>query len=85
MLVGLLNKAISLECADKGNIQLYDSDTNELIIVAHTGFEESFLKHFATVKPFDTSACGRAFGIGGTVLISNIETDIVLLLIEERE
>lgn len=31
---------------------------------------------FAIVKPFDTSACGRAFGIGGTVLISKIETDI---------
>jgi hypothetical protein len=72
----LLEQVISLEKADKGNIQLYSQSTNDLKIVAQIGFQESFLKHFNSVKPFDTSACGRAFGIGNPVLINDTEIDI---------
>jgi hypothetical protein len=72
----LLSRAINLEFASKGNIQLYNIETDDLTIVAQNGFEESFLKHFYIVKPFDTSACGRAFGIGSTVFINNTHTDI---------
>ncbi|MES2565558.1 MAG: GAF domain-containing protein [Bacteroidota bacterium] len=72
----LLQKIVTSEHASKGNIQLYDPSLNGLKIVAQVGFEESFLKHFSVVKPFDTSTCGRAFGIGSTVVINDIETDI---------
>jgi GAF domain-containing protein len=79
----LLEKVIKLEGADMGNIQIYDPIANDLKIVVHFGFEESFLSHFSSVKPFDSSACGRAFGIGGTVMISDIETDIGFKVNEE--
>ena len=72
----LLNKVISAEKADKGNIQLFNQQSGDLQIVAYSGFEESFIQHFLSVKPFDPTACGRAFGIGSTVFINDIETDI---------
>src|SRR4051812_23101678 len=72
----LLEKVLKLEGADMGNIQIYDPATDELKIVAQCGFETSFLNHFSVVKPFDPSACGRAFGIGSTVIISDVESDI---------
>ncbi|MCD6020152.1 MAG: hypothetical protein K0S53_3273 [Bacteroidetes bacterium] len=72
----LLEQVIGLEKADKGNIQIYNLLEGGLKIVAQAGFDDSFLKHFSWVKPFDTSACGRAFGIGITVAINDVEEDI---------
>jgi GAF domain-containing protein len=72
----LLEKVVGAEKADKANIQMYYATEGCLKIVAQIGFEESFLQHFGSVKPFDSSTCGRAFGIGSTVLINDVEQDI---------
>lgn len=70
-----LEKAIAQDRADMGNIQYYDTDTGTLSIVAQKGFNEGFISYFSEVKPFDSSACGRAFGSGGPITIGNVATD----------
>jgi hypothetical protein len=72
----LLLKAIQMDKASMGNIQLLNSKQNTLSIVVQYGFSEDFLKHFETVKAFDSSACGRAIGIGSAILICDVLEDI---------
>jgi hypothetical protein len=68
----LLRKAIDLEGGFKGLLQRYDTRTKSLKVIAHVGFGGKFLSMFETVKAFDPSACGRALGIGTTVLIKDV-------------
>lgn len=70
-----LEKAITIDVAQKGNIQLYDKWSQTLTLAAQQGFGSGFLNHFKVVKAFDSSACGRAIGIGSAVVISDIELD----------
>ena len=72
----LLLQCIEEDNASKGNIQLYLPQTDELIIVAHHGFDQAFLTFFSSVKPFDLSSCGRAFGAGKTIFIGDTRTEI---------
>src|SRR5579883_1348218 len=74
-LAQLLDQAIELDRASKGTIQILDAESESLKIVAHRGFDEKFLRHFETVKRFDSSACGRAFGSETLVMISDILED----------
>jgi hypothetical protein len=71
----LLAQTISLDRATKGNIQVFEPETDSLRIIAQHGFDEMFLLHFEKVKRFDSSACGRAFGAGNWVLIPDILED----------
>src|ERR1051326_7387494 len=71
----LLDEAIELDRAAKGNIQVYEAETDSLKIIAHRGFDENFLSHFHSVKRFDSSACGRAFGIQNFIMIADIMED----------
>jgi hypothetical protein len=45
----ILDTAIALSGADFGNVQLYDSNRRQLLLVAHRGFEQDFLDAFAVV------------------------------------
>ena len=74
-LAELLAEAITRDRAAKGNIQVFDPTSNTLQIVVHQGFDEAFLKHFKSVKPFDASACGRAFGAGRCIMIPDVLRD----------
>ena len=74
-LKNLLAQAIELDRATKGNIQVYEPEADSLKIIAHHGFDETFLRHFEKVNRFDSSACGRAFGSGNWVLIPDIMAD----------
>ena len=65
----LLEIAMVMEGGSKGNIQLYDPQTQELIIVAQKGFHTDFLNHFRKSRPFDSSCSGRAMGIQDMVTI----------------
>jgi hypothetical protein len=49
-LAGILDAAINLTGADKGNIQLPDAASGSLVIAAQRGFEEPFLNIFANVR-----------------------------------
>jgi hypothetical protein len=72
----LLSKALKAEGSEMGLIRNFKPDDDELDIVCHQGFENEFVFQFHSVKPFDHTSCGRAFGIGSTVLINDIELDL---------
>lgn len=75
----ILQRAIVLDKASFGNIQLYDSKTGTLHIIAQQGFNRDFLDHFKVVNAFDSSACGRASGIGSPVIIIDVMLDIAFI------
>jgi GAF domain-containing protein len=75
-LLGLLERAIAAEGADKGTLQRYIPSVKELVIAAQVGFDTQFMEHFKSVKPFDSSVCGRAFGIGSPIAINDVQKDI---------
>lgn len=72
----LLEKAIQAEQSDKGTLQRYDERRDELHVIASSGFSGDFLEHFKIVKPFDSSCCGRAFGVGTPISINDVEDDL---------
>ena len=59
----VLDATIALLNADLGNVQLYNSKTKALEIVAQRGFRQDFLDHFSSVSE-DSAACGRALNSG---------------------
>jgi CRP-like cAMP-binding protein len=74
-LSAVLDAIIDAQRADFGNIQLYDSKTGTLAIVAHRGFSQEFLDYFATVDAHDTSACGQALKSRARIIIEDVTTD----------
>jgi len=67
----VVETAIAISGADKGNIQLLDSDTGALTIVAQRGFEAPFLKFFAHVRD-DASACAAAMQSKDCVIVEDV-------------
>ena len=72
----LLHSALKAEGAEMGIIRNYESADDELVVISHFGLPKEYLSHFYSVKPFDTTSCGRAFGISSTILINDIEQDL---------
>jgi len=67
----VLNVAIEISGADKGNIQLLDSASGKLTLAAQSGFEEPFLEFFFKVSG-NSSACGRAMQTHQRVIVEDI-------------
>ena len=67
----VLKVAIEISGADKGNIQLLDSETNMLTLAAQSGFQEPFVEFFETVATGDT-ACGVAWLTKQRVIVEDI-------------
>src|SRR5215475_13111105 len=70
----VLEGALSLGGADRGNIQLVDPATGSLVIVAEHGFGPEFLEYFEVVDD-DRSACGRAARRHAQTVIADVTTD----------
>jgi PAS domain S-box-containing protein len=66
----MLDVAIEISGADKGNIQLVDRYTGQLSVIAQSGFDSSFLAYFANQTPF--SACGRAIETQQRVIVEDV-------------
>lgn len=60
LLQNLLDGAIKTSGADLGIIQIFDTETQSLLIGAQRNFRRPFLDHFAVVAAGDGSSCGRA-------------------------
>jgi two-component system, chemotaxis family, CheB/CheR fusion protein len=75
ILYQVLDATIELQGADFGNIQLFDSATRTLKIVAHRGFNQEFLDYFASVDAGDRSACGLALRSGARIIIEDVNTN----------
>ncbi len=71
----ILEATMELQRADRGNVQLYDPETETLRIAVQRGFEAPFLEHFASVRAEDESACGRALRRRTRVVIQDVEED----------
>jgi PAS domain S-box-containing protein len=71
----MLAGVIELLGADKGNIQLLDTERGVLTIAAQRGFDREFLDFFREVSANDDSACGRALRLREPVVIEDVEAD----------
>jgi len=67
----VLAAAIAFTGADKGNIQLFDPASDALVIVAHRGFNESFLRFFASVHD-ENAACAVAMHSAQRVIVEDV-------------
>jgi PAS domain S-box-containing protein len=67
----ILDAAVSITGADKGNIQLLDPGSGALVIAAQRGFEEPFLNFFARVRD-ESSACGAAMLSAQSVVVEDV-------------
>ncbi len=74
LLSAAVDGAIALVGADFGTVQLRDPSTESLRIVAHRGFDEDFLRHFAVVDD-DASVCGRALAAQAQVMVPDVAAD----------
>jgi len=72
-LAGILDAAIALTGADKGNIQLPDIVSGSLVIAAQRGFYEPFLNFFASVRHGDAATCGTAFDSGKRIVVEDVK------------
>jgi len=70
----VLDAAIELTGASKGNIQVFDELSGALKILVHRGFEPPFLEFFGRVDEEVVAACGRAFQPASHVLIPDVIT-----------
>jgi signal transduction histidine kinase/CheY-like chemotaxis protein len=68
----ILDAAIELTGADKGNIQLLDEDGLTLRVAAQRGFDERFLHFFAEVRHGDAATWGAALGSGERVIVEDV-------------
>ena len=67
----VLNVAIEISGADKGNIQLLDRERGTLKLSAQSGFEEPFVEFFESVIGDDT-ACGVALQTKQRVIVEDV-------------
>ena len=70
-LVEILNVAVEICGADKGNIQLVDRESGKLKLSAHSGFDDRFLEFFANIAD-GASACGAALNTQQRVIIEDV-------------
>jgi PAS domain S-box-containing protein len=74
----ILDVAIAIAGADKGNIQLLDPEVGVLTIAAQRGFGSAFLKYFEHVRN-DPSACSAAMRSGERVIVEDVTTSEIFV------
>ncbi|MGH9559973.1 MAG: response regulator, partial [Terracidiphilus sp.] len=67
----IVQTAISIAGAEKGNLQLLDPTTGALKLAAKQSFDPAFQEYFAEVKGLD-AACGRALRLHHRVVVEDI-------------
>ena len=70
----VLDGALALAGADRGNVQILDPVTGSLKITEQRGFDAEFLDYFAVVDD-DRSACGRAARERTQIVIADVNND----------
>ena len=71
----LLASVINASAADFGNIQLFDSKSGELRIVAQHGFGREFLEYFDAVHCDHPCVCSTAMNRLSRVVVTDVVTD----------
>jgi PAS domain S-box-containing protein len=67
----ILDAAIVIVGAQKGNIQLFDASSRSLRVIAQRGFGKPFLKFFENVTD-DASACATALQTGARIVVEDV-------------
>jgi len=75
---GILDVGIAIAGADKGNIQLFESEAVVLTIAAQRGFGPAFLKYFEYVRD-GPSACAVAMRSGESVVVEDVTTSEIFV------
>ncbi|MGZ5145468.1 MAG: ATP-binding protein [Burkholderiales bacterium] len=75
LLEEVLDATIALHDADFGIVQLYNSKTGLLELVAQRGFDPSFVDRFKTADEHSPTSCGRAMRTRERVIIEDVLTD----------
>ena len=76
-LEAILDAAIEITNADKGNIQLLDPASNTLELIVQRGFEGRFIEFFARVGPGEASACAATMQTSGQIVVEDVtQSDI---------
>jgi len=70
-----LAATVDATAADSGDIQLFDSATRTLRIVAHLGCEREFLGYFDTVSCEHGCACSAAMNERSRIVVMDVDTD----------
>jgi two-component sensor histidine kinase len=76
-LEAILDAAIFITRADKGNIQLFDAGANALVIKAQRGFSQPFLDFFRHVHA-GSAACGAALGSAERLVVEDVAHSTLL-------
>jgi signal transduction histidine kinase/CheY-like chemotaxis protein len=71
-LEAILQAAIAITGADKGNIQLFEPDSGCLKIAAQSGFEKPFLDFFAEVRLQEPAVSARVLQSGDRVVVEDV-------------
>ena len=71
----VLEVAVALLKADKGNILLFEEALNELKLANSIGFSKEFHERFASLPSDSPTACGRAFQRRERVVVEDIFID----------
>lgn len=71
-LTQILDAAIAITGADKGNIQLLDPATGALQIATSRGFEQPFLDFFSAVQEGEAAACGTALQTAERIIVEDV-------------
>src|SRR5262245_9850401 len=72
----ILQVAIRITGADKGNVQMLDPLSRTLRIVVHQGFEEPFLRFFGEVNHRE-AACGTALKLLERVIVEDVRESAI--------
>ena len=76
LLERVLDAAVSVASSDFANIQLLDPSGHRLVLAAHRGFDERFIKFFEVVND-RSSACGVAFVEKRPVAVPDVTQSVV--------
>ena len=79
-----LISAMAATSAKFGNIQVFDSASRNLKIVAQYGFGSEFLSHFAVVACEGASACSAVLEKRSRIVVENVVTDLIFRNDETR-
>src|SRR5262249_20268087 len=73
----ILTAAISITQSDAGTVQVYDPETNSLVLLVTRNFERNMTDHFHRVDANSRTACGMALKSGQRTFIDfdDNETD----------
>ena len=71
----MLSATIDLVGADKGNVQILNTERGVLTIEAQRGFDKDFLDFFREVSASDDTACGRALRERERIVIEDVDQD----------